>query len=81
MVKYLADMRVSSIQDFDYVSQLRYYWRVDESEFFGGSLLKIILLILHISHIQIMPIGFVLLWWLLRSNTAWNTWAIYHAWL
>lgn len=81
VVKYLADMRVSSIQDFDYVSQLRYYWRVDESEFFGGSLLKIILLILHILHLQIMPIGFVLLWWLLRSNTAWNTWAIYHAWL
>lgn len=48
---------------------------------FGGSLLKIILLILHILHLQIMPIGFVLLWWLLRSNTGWNTWAIYHAWL
>lgn len=32
MVKYLTDMKVSNIQDFDWISQLRYYWKVNESE-------------------------------------------------
>ncbi|XP_062127566.1 dynein axonemal heavy chain 3 [Drosophila sulfurigaster albostrigata] len=30
VVKYLTDMRITSIQDFDWMSQLRYYWKVDE---------------------------------------------------
>jgi len=32
VVKYLTDMRITTIQDFDWMSQLRYYWKVDESE-------------------------------------------------
>ncbi|TDG53310.1 hypothetical protein AWZ03_000125 [Drosophila navojoa] len=30
VVKYLVDMRITSMQDFDWMSQLRYYWKVDE---------------------------------------------------
>ncbi|ALC43064.1 CG17150 [Drosophila busckii] len=30
VVKYLADMRVTNIQDFDWMSQLRYYWKVND---------------------------------------------------
>ncbi|EDV95581.1 GH15699 [Drosophila grimshawi] len=30
VVKFLADTKVSSTQDFDWISQLRYYWKVDE---------------------------------------------------
>lgn len=66
VVKYLADMRVTSIQDFDYVSQLRYYWRTDDSESKRYSLLKIILIIFYVLYVQIMSIGFALPWWLLR---------------
>lgn len=32
VVKYLVDMRITSMQDFDWMSQLRYYWKVNESE-------------------------------------------------
>lgn len=32
VVKYLVDMHITSIQDFDWISQLRYYWKVNESE-------------------------------------------------
>lgn len=81
MVKYLADMRVSSIQDFDYVSQLRYYWRVDESEYYIESTTQDTYANLLLVHLQIMSIGSVWLWWSLRSNTAWNTWVICHVWL
>ncbi|XP_030372078.1 dynein heavy chain 3, axonemal [Scaptodrosophila lebanonensis] len=30
VVKYLVDMNVANIQDFDWISQLRYYWKVDD---------------------------------------------------
>ncbi|XP_036671579.3 dynein axonemal heavy chain 3 isoform X3 [Drosophila suzukii] len=30
VVKYLTDSKVSNIQDFDWISQLRYYWKVNE---------------------------------------------------
>ncbi|EDW73522.2 uncharacterized protein Dwil_GK16602 [Drosophila willistoni] len=30
VVKYLTDMDVANIQDFDWISQLRYYWKTDE---------------------------------------------------
>ncbi|KAH8333343.1 hypothetical protein KR067_000852, partial [Drosophila pandora] len=30
VVKYLTDIRISNIQDFDWISQLRYYWKVND---------------------------------------------------
>lgn len=30
IVKYLGDKRVASVDDFNWVAQLRYYWRYDE---------------------------------------------------
>ncbi|XP_033238860.1 dynein heavy chain 3, axonemal [Drosophila pseudoobscura] len=30
VVKYLTDTKVANIQDFDWISQLRYYWKVDD---------------------------------------------------
>lgn len=30
IVKYLCDKRVASVDDFNWVAQLRYYWRYDD---------------------------------------------------
>lgn len=30
IVKYLCDKKVSSVDDFNWVAQLRYYWRYDD---------------------------------------------------
>lgn len=39
VVKYLTDIRISNIQDFDWISQLRYYWKVNDSKWpcFGNT--------------------------------------------
>lgn len=81
VVKYLTDCRITNIQDFDWISQLRYYWKVNESEFTWG---------LNVSagdhnyksmiYFQKTRIGCASAWWSQMSNMAWNTWATCPAW-
>jgi len=82
VVKYLTDSKVSNIQDFDWISQLRYYWKVNESEFTLG--LNCFLPIDHNHKSSNIPqktrIGCASVWWSQMSNMAWNTWEICPVW-